>query len=642
MTQTCNAGEHINKGHFEINNNEWGGNTTQCVYDSPVPGWNWKNNGSNVQYPSIVVGTNFCSWQSTWGKFPIQWKNVNSWNITVEWEYPKQPSGDWNLSFDIYFWDTSNCGDDSHKKMNNMVWIQGGGGLFYHTGNKITVDDKTYSMDDPSAAWPRHNFILDNGPTATNSKVLSAGSYTVDMKKLLATQSGLDGNWYIDSIHFGNEYGNGSSGETHITKYIMEMNGETISLNATPTKYSCSGSPNYQCIEDVNGQYNSLAECQAACQAPVTKYSCSGSPNYQCVQDTNGPYNSLAECQAACISIPSGYVLKFGDHFDKPLDTTKWRITGGNVSVSNSNLVLGANGQGGEVRGYDASHNYLFAFTYGYVEFRAKLADAGSNKGFSNQLWLAQFSDQWEIDVTETATGPIDNGDNYYGINKNNSTYHWGNYSGSKGTKYNTGLNLSNDYHIYAVEWTPDFVRFLFDGTETLKVASSQAPITNTDMCLIIGLCAKTNTGDQNDCWPTTEAPSGNASLYVDYVRVYQKGAVTKYSCSGSPNYQCIEDVNGQYNSLAECQAACQAPVTKYSCSGSPNYQCVQDANGQYNSLAECQAACIQPQTKKFTVYTVGSPDKPSGILIMKTDKGDYTANEACKLTCDTLKNMDQ
>lgn len=84
-------------------------------------------------------------------------------------------------------------------------------------------------------------------------------------------------------------------------------------------------------------------------------------------------------------------------------------------------------------------------------------------------------------------------------------------------------------------------------------------------------------------------------------------------------------------------------PQKKYKCTGSPDFQCVEDPNGPYNSLTECQAVCKPaPQIKKFKVQTVGLPSKPSGILVMKSARGDYTANEACKVVCDMLKNMDQ
>ena len=116
-----------------------------------------------------------------------------------------------------------------------------------------------------------------------------------------------------------------------------------------------------------------------------------------------------------------------------------------------------------------------------------------------------------------------------------------------------------------------------------------------------------------------------------------------KYRCTGTPDFQCIEDPNGPYNSLAECQAACQVPGKKYRCTGTPDFQCIEDPNGPYNSLAECQTACKPtPQIKRFKVHIIGVPSKPNGILVMKSTRGDYTADEACKLTCDALKNMDQ
>lgn len=170
--------------------------------------------------------------------------------------------------------------------------------------------------------------------------------------------------------------------------------------------------------------------------------------------------------------------------------------------------------------------------------------------------------------------------------------------------------------------------------------------------------------------------------IYYGYGRIDAKAAVDqtppppqqKYKCTGSPDFQCVQDPNGPYNSLAECQAACQAPGAKYKCTGAPDFQCVVDPNGPYNSLAECQAACVapikkykctgspdfqcvedpngpytsieacqaacKPTTSKFNVQTVGLPNKPSGILILKSSRGKYTATETCKLVCDMLNTM--
>lgn len=121
------------------------------------------------------------------------------------------------------------------------------------------------------------------------------------------------------------------------------------------------------------------------------------------------------------------------------------------------------------------------------------------------------------------------------------------------------------------------------------------------------------------------------------------QGPQKKYRCSGTPDFQCIEDPNGPYDNLAACQAACKSPTVKYRCTGAPNYQCVEDPNGPYDSLAVCQAACKQtPPGKIFKVNTIGNPAKPNGILVIKSSRGDYTADEACQLVCNMLKTMDQ
>jgi subtilisin len=115
----------------------------------------------------------------------------------------------------------------------------------------------------------------------------------------------------------------------------------------------------------------------------------------------------------------------------------------------------------------------------------------------------------------------------------------------------------------------------------------------------------------------------------------------TRYRCTGTPNYQCVQDPSGPYNSLAECQAACQAPVIKYRCSGAPNYQCIEDPNGPYNSLAACQAACTPaPVPKIFRVNILGSSNRPIGVTVVKSALGDHTADEACKDSCEIIKKI--
>ena len=145
----------------------------------------------------------------------------------------------------------------------------------------------------------------------------------------------------------------------------------------------------------------------------------------------------------------------------------------------------------------------------------------------------------------------------------------------------------------------------------------------------------------------TVDLGQQGRDIFFGYGRIDAKAAVDhtptpqkKYRCTGTPDYQCVEDPNGPYNSLAECQAACKAPVTKYRCTGTPNYQCVEDPNGPYNSLAECQAAC-KPQVKKFRVHIIGSQDRVTGVMVIKSSMGEYTAEEACQQVCKIIKEID-
>lgn len=290
-------------------------------------------------------------------------------------------------------------------------------------------------------------------------------------------------------------------------------------------RYRCS---NGQCIQDPNGPYSSLAACQTD-----LKYACINNQCATVCPDFQGAkYNTLAECINVCGQIPPDYRLVFEDHFKgNTLDATKWTNTYGSYSVENSNLVLGVNNNGGEIRGcnYDFANRRCisakYKFKYGYVEFRAKLADTGNNRGYANQLWFVNVpgTSYGEIDVIETATGPIDNGNNPYGINKINLNVHCPNPSTARGGRTNTGLNLSSAYHVYAAEWTPTYVRFLLDGNEKLRVNSSQLCIPNMDMFLIMGLCKRPVTTDPIQCWPAVEPGNVPAKMYVDYVRVYQK-----------------------------------------------------------------------------------------------------------------------
>ena len=62
--------------------------------------------------------------------------------------------------------------------------------------------------------------------------------------------------------------------------------------------------------------------------------------------------------------------------------------------------------------------------------------------------------------------------------------------------------------------------------------------------------------------------------------------STTKFNClSGN----CVEDTNGSYSSLSDCQSNCGQTNTNYNCVSG---DCIADENGTYSSLSDCQNNC--------------------------------------------------
>lgn len=205
------------------------------------------------------------------------------------------------------------------------------------------------------------------------------------------------------------------------------------------------------------------------------------------------------------------------------MDETKWFSWRPYIikrEVSNSNLLLSS-----------AEVLTKSRWRYCYLEIRAKLAGNTNNKGYGQIFWMLNNDDPtktiWqEIDLLENASGPINNTDGPYGINKMNCTVHCPNQPTAIGLAVNTGIDLSQEYHIYAFEWTPDYITFYFDGTEVNKITSSEICIPNLYCKFIIAQCKNilSPPPDALECWPSTEiADNSDPIMYIDYVRVYQK-----------------------------------------------------------------------------------------------------------------------
>jgi hypothetical protein len=57
----------------------------------------------------------------------------------------------------------------------------------------------------------------------------------------------------------------------------------------------------------IGGGVTAYAIAKALAKPPTKRYRCTGPPDYKCVEDPNGPYTSIEECQAYCTPTPPTY-----------------------------------------------------------------------------------------------------------------------------------------------------------------------------------------------------------------------------------------------------------------------------------------------------------------------------------------------
>lgn len=198
-----------------------------------------------------------------------------------------------------------------------------------------------------------------------------------------------------------------------------------------------------------------------------------------------------------------------------------------NVRRSGGKLVIEANKNNGAWTSARIKTQGKFNFTYGRVEFRAKLPKGA---GTWPALWMLGESittKGWpacgEIDVMEHVGRDA---------GKIHGTLHT---PSSYGNTVNTNSTVVSDYgdnfHVYAAEWTPEAIRFYVDNT----LFYTYAPVNkdaatwpfNDPQFIIINLAMGGNWGSDPQ-YETNGQKNGidpaltTARFEVDYVRVYQ------------------------------------------------------------------------------------------------------------------------
>lgn len=239
----------------------------------------------------------------------------------------------------------------------------------------------------------------------------------------------------------------------------------------------------------------------------------------------------------------SGWTLRFDDEFDGTvLDSRKWNtcywwaIHGGCTNEGNKepqwyqadDILLSGDGilrlraqkrnvisDKGKPYGYTsgmiASHD-KFAFTYGYVEIRAKVP---IGKAMWPAFWLlpARKATPPEIDVLEILGERS---------NTVRMTLHYANDKGearNSGKKY-SGPDFAADFHTFAIDWRPERITWYVDGEERYQVDHN---IPHEPMYLVANLAA----GGAWYGYPDATTPLP-AYFEIDYIRVYQPDAVDK------------------------------------------------------------------------------------------------------------------
>lgn len=168
--------------------------------------------------------------------------------------------------------------------------------------------------------------------------------------------------------------------------------------------------------------------------------------------------------------------------------------------------------------GTSDNHNrntwYGYVTTYGYFEMRAKLADCGG--GGHQAWWLVGMQKDTNDWFYSTETGEIDILETFF---SRSNTWRiaacgWNdpNFQTSWAISENAvpAGNPSEEFHIYAVDWSPECLKFYYDNQ--LYMTIYDAP--DYDMGMILNIYTDAGSGTHNDVWPKEWA--------VDYIRVWK------------------------------------------------------------------------------------------------------------------------
>jgi beta-glucanase (GH16 family) len=202
-----------------------------------------------------------------------------------------------------------------------------------------------------------------------------------------------------------------------------------------------------------------------------------------------------------------------------------------NVAVTGGNLVLTARAEsygGASYTSGKVTTRGKRSFLYGRIEMRAKIPTGG---GMWPAFWMMPQADVYggwaasgEIDIMESANGTtavggaLHFGGTYPANTSTSSSYTLG------------GANFADAFHVYAVEWEPDTIRWYVDGVLFMTRTSAQwyssaapgnarAPFDQAFYIILNTAVGGYYTGCTSSSCVTASLPQ---PYLIDYVRVYE------------------------------------------------------------------------------------------------------------------------
>lgn len=226
--------------------------------------------------------------------------------------------------------------------------------------------------------------------------------------------------------------------------------------------------------------------------------------------------------------------LTFSDEFDGPeVDTDKWEVLTRQNSHNNEKqyylpeqasivdgmLRLTATNEPHDGKAYRSARlESWFTQAYGRFEARAKVP---TTKGLWPAFWLLPRTARWphggEIDIMEYAGSRPE---------RVSCAFHFANKEGKHEYVHKSyppedgsglAIRFPDDFHVYAVEWSPSELVFFVDGVEYYRVGRDRVPVSSTPMAVILNnAVGGWFDGDPDE---TTVFPQ---HFDIDYVHVYQ------------------------------------------------------------------------------------------------------------------------